>query len=190
MEKVARTADKIHSWREIRGHGTRLSRRKPRGPNFDFRQRVGRTPKLGSRTIRVEDCLRCLFGLPWGIGSSNPSPSTGESAANLTSRKRNIKEFKRNDFRRTALVWAFGPFAIPVTGPRSTARSILVGCVLPSSSSALPRHRARNQVRSRLPAGAKRIRTLGPTRVRRPRQPQGSLLTPRWREVDSNSRSR
>jgi hypothetical protein len=113
MEKVARTADKIHSWREIRGYGTRLSRRKPRGPNFDFRQRVGRTPKLGSRTIRVEDCLRCLFGLPWGIGSSKPSPSTGESAANLTSRKRNIKEFKRNDFRRTALVWACAtPFCI------------------------------------------------------------------------------
>ena len=40
-----------------------------------------------------------------------------------------------------------------------------------------------------LSAGAKRIRTLGPTRVRRPRQPQGSLLTPRWREMDSNPRS-
>jgi hypothetical protein len=30
----------------------------------------------------------------------------------------------------------------------------------------------------RLPAGAKRIRTLSPTRARRSRQPQGSLLTP------------
>jgi hypothetical protein len=29
MEKVARTADKIRSWRETRGHGTRLSRRGP-----------------------------------------------------------------------------------------------------------------------------------------------------------------
>jgi hypothetical protein len=45
------------------------------------------------------------------------------------------------------------------------------------------------QVRTWLSAGAKRIRTLGPTRVRRPRQPQGSLLTPRWREMDSNPRS-
>jgi hypothetical protein len=43
-----------------------------------------------------------------------------------------------------------------------------------------------SQVRIRLPAGAKRIRTLGPTRVRRPRQPQGSLLTPRWSKPDSN----
>src|SRR5580704_11244139 len=33
-----------------------------------------------------------------------------------------------------------------------------------------------NQVRSGLSAGAKRIRTLSPTLVRRPRQPQGSLL--------------
>jgi hypothetical protein len=33
-----------------------------------------------------------------------------------------------------------------------------------------------------LAGGAKRIRTLSPTRVRRSRQPQGSLLTPRWRE--------
>jgi len=41
------------------------------------------------------------------------------------------------------------------------------------------------QVRSGLTAGAKRIRTLSPTRVRRPRQPQGSLRTPRWRESDS-----
>jgi hypothetical protein len=39
------------------------------------------------------------------------------------------------------------------------------------------------------PLEQKRIRTLGPTRVRRPRQPQGSLLTPRWREMDSNPRS-
>jgi hypothetical protein len=42
------------------------------------------------------------------------------------------------------------------------------------------------KVRSGLTAGAKRLRTLGPTRVRHPRQPQGSLLTPRWREMDSN----
>jgi hypothetical protein len=35
------------------------------------------------------------------------------------------------------------------------------------------------QVRSGLTAGAKRIRTLGPTRVRHPRQPQGSSPTPR-----------
>ena len=28
--------------------------------------------------------------------------------------------------------------------------------------------------------------TLGPTRVRHPRQPQGSLLTPRWSKPDSN----
>jgi hypothetical protein len=47
-----------------------------------------------------------------------------------------------------------------------------------------------SEVRIGLAAGAKRIRTLGPTRVRRPRQPQGWLLTPRWREMDSNSRSR
>jgi hypothetical protein len=46
--------------------------------------------------------------------------------------------------------------------------------------------RERSRVRKRLPAGAKRIRTLGPTRVRHPRQPQGSLPTPRWREMDSN----
>jgi hypothetical protein len=45
-------------------------------------------------------------------------------------------------------------------------------------------------IRTRLSAGAKRIRTLGPTRVRHPRQPQGSLLTPRWRQPDSNPRSR
>src|SRR5689334_17048893 len=38
---MARTADKIHSWREIRGHGTRPSRRKPRGPNFDSRSEPG-----------------------------------------------------------------------------------------------------------------------------------------------------
>jgi hypothetical protein len=31
----------------------------------------------------VEDCLRCLSGRPWGTGSSNPSPSSGESAANF-----------------------------------------------------------------------------------------------------------
>ena len=40
----------------------------------------------------------------------------------------------------------------------------------------------------KLAAGAKRIRTLGPTRVRRPRQPQVSLLTPRWREINSKLR--
>jgi hypothetical protein len=33
------------------------------------------------------------------------------------------------------------------------------------------------------------IASLSPIRVRRPRHPQGSLLTPRWREVDSNPRS-
>jgi hypothetical protein len=36
------------------------------------------------------------------------------------------------------------------------------------------------------PRWSKAVRTLGPTHVRRPRQPQGSLLTPRWREQDSN----
>src|SRR5437868_9934039 len=30
------------------------------------------------------------------------------------------------------------------------------------------------------------IASLGPTRVRRPRQPQSSLLTPRWSKPDSN----
>jgi hypothetical protein len=39
------------------------------------------------------------------------------------------------------------------------------------------------------PRWSKAIRTPGPTRVRRPRQPQGSLLTPRWRKQDSNPRS-
>jgi len=46
----------------------------------------------------------------------------------------------------------------------------------------------KTQVCRRLTPGATRIRTLGPTRVRHPRQPQGSLLTPRWREMDSNHR--
>src|ERR1700720_469239 len=86
MEKVARTADKIQSWREIRGHGTRLSHRGPRGSNL--------VPPAASRANFearsphknwVEGCLRCLPGLPWGTGSSNPSPSSGESGANLTS---------------------------------------------------------------------------------------------------------
>src|ERR1700720_2906333 len=83
MEKVARTADKIQSWREIRGHGTRLSHRGPRGSNL--------VPPAASRANFearsphknwVERCLRCLPGLPWGTGSSNPSPSSEESAAN------------------------------------------------------------------------------------------------------------
>jgi hypothetical protein len=54
MEKVARTADKIHSWREIRGHGTAF-RAGDRGVRISsLPQRVGLTPKLGPRTIRVE----------------------------------------------------------------------------------------------------------------------------------------
>jgi sulfur relay (sulfurtransferase) complex TusBCD TusD component (DsrE family) len=57
---------------------------------------------------------------------------------------------------------------------------------LDGSSHTAPECRCRLQVRTRLTAGAKRIRTLGPTRVRRPRQPQGSLLSPRWSKPDSN----
>ena len=56
----------------------------------------------------------------------------------------------------------------------------------PSSPPTLTGWRQGMVVRNGLTAGAKRIRTLSPTRVRRPRQPQGSLLTPRWRGVDSN----
>jgi hypothetical protein len=59
----------------------------------------------------------------------------------------------------------------------------------PFSSNSMPALGQAYRVRSRLAAGAKRIRTLSPTRVRRPRQPQGSVLTPRWREPDSNPRS-
>jgi len=45
MEKVARTADKIHSWREIRGHGTRHSRRGWHGKEAElFVKEVGMPP--------------------------------------------------------------------------------------------------------------------------------------------------
>jgi hypothetical protein len=84
MEKVARTADKIHSWREIRGHGTRLSHRGPRGSNLV--PPAASRANFEARSPRknwVEGCLRWLLGLPWGTGSSNPPPSSKESGANL-----------------------------------------------------------------------------------------------------------
>src|SRR3984893_7928427 len=67
MEKMARTADKIHSWREIRGHGTRHSRRGPRGSNLV--PPAASRANSGARSPHknwVEGCLRCLSGLPFG----------------------------------------------------------------------------------------------------------------------------
>jgi hypothetical protein len=60
---------------------------------------------------------------------------------------------------------------------------------LPRVVCAADRRYPKVRVRNGLAAGAKRIRTLSPTRVRRLRQPQGSLLTPRWSKADSNSGS-
>jgi hypothetical protein len=60
----------------------------------------------------------------------------------------------------------------PSRATRPSAAAQLAAAIHRSSMGCPPE----NPVRRRLAAGAKRIRTLGPTRVRRPRQPQGSLL--------------
>src|SRR3984893_14954385 len=73
MEKVAGTADKIHSWREIRGHGTRHSRRGPRGSNLvppvasRANSRARSRTRIGWRIV----CAVCPV-FPSGTGSSNP----------------------------------------------------------------------------------------------------------------------
>ncbi len=101
MEKVARTADRIHSWRKIVSTQPAYLAG-DRGflvpPGASWANSGARSPHRNW----VEGCLRCLSGLPWGTGSSNPSPSSEEFCC----------EPVVMSIRADATVWSLSPSII------------------------------------------------------------------------------